>query len=150
MRRLVGEFDTAMQELQNFLKYLQDSNDEATGDGRSYPDPPEDVDASAASVGDPDLGWSPGDHKHQAIVGTPVGFGNANSAGVSDGLSRADHVHKRDVRVKRGADVGTRNALNFSADFAVSDDLGNDEVDVTLSPSGASLDDAYAFAFLGY
>lgn len=94
MRRLVGEIDTSMQELQSFLKYLQNSQDEATGDGRSYPDPPEDVSASAADVGDPDLGWAPGDHRHQALVGTPVAVGDANAPGVSDALSRADHVHE--------------------------------------------------------
>lgn len=33
MRRVVGEFDTAMQELQRFLKYLQDSSDDVQTDG---------------------------------------------------------------------------------------------------------------------
>lgn len=32
-RRLVGEFDTAMQELQRYLKYLQDSTDDIQTDG---------------------------------------------------------------------------------------------------------------------
>ena len=32
-RRLVGEFDTAMQELQRFLRYLQDSTDDTQTDG---------------------------------------------------------------------------------------------------------------------
>jgi hypothetical protein len=32
-RRLVGEFDTAMQELQRFLRYLQDSTDDIQTDG---------------------------------------------------------------------------------------------------------------------
>ena len=135
-RRLVGEFDTAMQELQRFLKYLQDSQDESTGDGRSYTLVPEAVDTSAGAVGDPDLGWSPGSHKHKAATGIPVGLGNANAEGSGIALAREDHVHKRTVRVKRGPDVGTRNALNFSADFTVSDDLINDEVDIALSAVG--------------
>lgn len=33
MRRLVGDFDTAMQELQRFLRYLQDSADDTQTDG---------------------------------------------------------------------------------------------------------------------
>lgn len=145
MRRLVGEFDTAMQELQRFLRYLQDSQDEATGDGRSYPGVPEQVSAAAGTVGDPDLGWAPGSHQHQALVGSPVGLGNANADGVSDGLSRADHVHKRDVRVKAaGVDVATRNALDFRnglVTWTVTDDPGNDEVDITpsLSASAATI-----------
>jgi len=137
MRRVVGEFDTMAQELQRFLRYLQDSQDEATGDGRSYPLAPEDVDASAASVGDPDLGWSPGSHKHKAAVGIPVGLGNANAEGGGDALSREDHIHKRDIRAKKtGADVATRNAYDFrdtaTTTITVTDDLLNDEVDVSV------------------
>jgi hypothetical protein len=138
MRRLVGEIDTSMQELQSFLKYVQNSQDESTGDGRSYPNAPEAVDAGAAVVGDPDLGWSPGSHKHQAAVGTPVGLGNANAPGVGESLSRSDHVHKRDVRVRKNSvDVATRNALNFldglGGTFAVTDDPGADEVEIRVT-----------------
>lgn len=140
MRRLVSEYDTAMAELQNFLKYIQNAADEAVVAGAFYPADPEAVDASAADPGDPTLGWSPGNHKHQALVGSPTGLGNANAPGVSDALARADHVHKRDVRVKlEGVDVATRNALDFRSTMFLTalalDDPGNDEVDVGFAAS---------------
>lgn len=79
-----------------------------------------------------------------AITGTPVGLGNANTLGSGPGLSRYDHVHKRDTRVKEnGADVGTRNALNFidgSVSWTIVDDAGGDKVDISasISPSIAA------------
>ncbi len=138
MRRLVSEYDTAMSELQSFLKYLQNSSDESVVAGAFYAEDPEMVDAGAPDPGDPTVGWSPGDHKHQADIGPPAGLGNANATGAGPQLAAADHIHKRDVRVKsEGADVATRNALDFrdsaSIDVAVADDGGNDEVDVSLT-----------------
>lgn len=72
--------------------------------------------------------------------GSPVGLGNANAAGSSSAVPRADHVHKRDVRVRAaGVDVGTRNAINFVSGAVVVDDPGGDEVEVTISAGGGGL-----------
>jgi hypothetical protein len=69
--------------------------------------------------------------------GTPGGLGNANAAGIAETVARADHVHKRDVRVRAaGVDVGTRNAINFVSGFTVVDDPGGDEVEVTAAGGG--------------
>jgi hypothetical protein len=135
MRRLVSEYDTAMAELQNFLKYLQSMSDEVVSSGAYYPGTPELVDADAGDPGTPGVGWSPGDHKHQADTAAPVGLANANTFGSELTLPRSDHQHKRDVRVKwEGADVATRNALDFRGTASVFwtpiDDPGNDEVDI--------------------
>jgi hypothetical protein len=135
MRRLVAELDTAMAELQSYLKYLQHSSDEAVVAGAFYPDVPELVDGAAGDEGDPTVGWSPGDHKHQADIAAPGGLGNANAIGSGPKLPYNDHVHKRDVRVKLdGVDVATRNALDFrTTGGAAADDAGNDEVDVPIA-----------------
>lgn len=84
------------------------------------------------------------DHTHALAVGSPVGLGNANGDGTANTVPRADHVHKRDVRVAAaGSDVGTRNRVNFvdgvTIDFAVTDDAVGDEVDVTAEIAAAVL-----------
>jgi hypothetical protein len=138
LQRLPGEFDAAMAELQRFLHYLQSANDLAVTSGAFYAGTPELVDGAAGDPGDPSVGWSPGDHKHQADIAAPTGLGNANAIGSGPQLPYSDHVHKRDVRVKlQGSDVATRNALDFrnSASVGVTavDDALNDEVDVVLN-----------------
>jgi len=143
MRRIVSEFDTAMAELQGFLKYLQNSSDESIVAGAFYAEDPEPVDADVADPGDPTVGWAPGDHKHQADIGAPAGLGNTAAIGTGPELAAADHVHKRDVRVKAaGVDVATRNALDLRNStlltWSVSDDPGNDEVDISPSLSTAA------------
>jgi hypothetical protein len=138
-------------ELERFLKRLWESESSGipAGSGTSTPTTVEAGDTGSA--GALTSGWAPMDHEHPVITGVPGGLDNTSQEGTSSALPRLDHKHKRDVRVKQiGADVGTRNALNFSADFTVADDAGNDEVDISLSAGGATLDDAYAFAFLGY
>jgi len=100
---------------------------------------PETIEAGVA--GDPGLensGWAAADHVHPVSTAAATNLANANSEGVASSLARSDHKHKRDVRVKlEGADVATRNALDLrdssSVDVAVSDDPGNDEVDLTFS-----------------
>lgn len=80
------------------------------------------------------------------------------AVGDSEAFARADHDHgpiKRDVRVKKaGADVATRNAVNFidgtGVAITVADDAVNDEVDVTVSAAAAvasAQDEAELFAF---
>jgi hypothetical protein len=97
----------------------------------------------AGDVGDPGLGnsvgWAAADHEHPVGVDIPSGLANANVEGTSTALVRADHQHKRDVRVQMdGADVGTRNALNFIGLTAVDDGVG-DKVDVTAAGSDGEI-----------
>lgn len=70
-----------------------------------------------------------------------LGLANSNVNGTLTDVSRSDHQHKRDVRVaKAGTDVGTRNRLNFTEGagitLTISDDAGNDEVDIDIAGSG--------------
>src|SRR5262245_35693448 len=92
--RIPGEFDAAMQELQRYLKYARDAADDMVAAGAAYLEEPEIVDASAGDPGDPNDGWSPGPHRHQVRVGSPVGLGNANALGGGVSLALAEHVHK--------------------------------------------------------
>lgn len=95
---------------------------------------------NANDVGSPGTegsGWAAADHTHDVDTDTAVGLANANAEGTSGALARADHTHKRDVRVKRSAsDVGTRNALNLSTDFLATDNAGGDRVDISLNAAG--------------
>jgi len=139
MRRLVSEYDTAMAELQNFLKYLQSTSDEVVAAGGYYAFDPSMVDSGPAFVGTPGVGYALGDHEHQADVGPATGLGNANAIGAGPKLAHNDHVHKRDVRVARaGVDIGTRNRINLSTDFTVTDDPGNDEVDIAIGAAAST------------
>jgi hypothetical protein len=88
-------------------------------------------------------GWASATHEHPVITGAPAGLANTNIEGSAGAIPRLDHQHKRDVRIKlEGADIAIRNALNFedspSIDVQVTDDPGNDNVDVTLivNPAG--------------
>lgn len=74
------------------------------------------------------------------------------SVGTANDFSRSDHGHgniKRDVRVKAaGADVGTRNAINFVSGATVVDNAGADRVDVTIT-GGSTTSLARIFLFMG-
>ena len=75
--------------------------------------------------------------------GSVTGLANANSNGTSVQVARADHQHKRDVRVAyNGTDIGTRNRLNFIAGsnvtLNITDDGINDEIDITINSTGGS------------
>lgn len=72
--------------------------------------------------------------------GAPVDLGNATIDGSHTAVSAFNHVHKRDVRVQQaGADIGTRNKLNFDSTFTVVDNPGADSVDVSGGGSGSGL-----------
>lgn len=131
LQQVERSWDEAMRGLQNFLKYIQDGVDDGLPAG-AYEDKPESIRAGhEGAVGDSGLGWSPGPHDHQVLTATAGSLGNSSSEGTGEELARADHVHKRDVRVKLdGADVATRNAVDFRESFTAVDDSGNDETDV--------------------
>lgn len=74
-------------------------------------------------------------------VGTPSGLANANAEGTTNAFVRQDHLHKRDVRVfQNGAEVATRNHLNFTGGLTATDDSGNDAVNVTGGMDQADLE----------
>lgn len=114
--------------------------------GLTVPEPIEAGDVG--NIGNPANGFAPIDHEHPVTTGAPIGLANTNVMGTSIALPRADHQHKRDVRVKvNGVDLATRNALDFrTSGGAVADDLANDEVDVPI----ASPDDAANVEYLAW
>jgi hypothetical protein len=79
-------------------------------------------------------GWASAGHEHPVITGPPATLANTTTEGTGTAIPRLDHQHKRDVRVKEdGADVSTRNSLDFrnaDLEWEISDDPGNDEVDI--------------------
>lgn len=75
--------------------------------------------------------------------GAVSGLANANSNGISNQVARADHQHKRDVRVAmNGTDVGIRNRLNFisgtNITLNITDDAANDEIDIIINSTGGA------------
>lgn len=95
--------------------------------------------SSQAGPGTEDASWMAANAQLVALTGQPSGLANANTEGTSSKAPRLDHGHKRDVRVKQsGADVGTRNAIDFSTDFTLTDDAGGDRVQVALNPVGGT------------
>jgi hypothetical protein len=89
-----------------------------------------------ATSGTESASWMAADAQLVVLTGVPSGLSNTNTEGTSTRVTRLDHQHKRDVRVQAaGSDVGTRNAVNFSADFLVADNPGSDRVDVSLNVS---------------
>jgi hypothetical protein len=149
-RRLLGYFpqlerrswEDAAPELSRFLRRLFDS--EGSGLPSGFGDQtPEEISADGtAGPGAESDGWASVSHDHPVSVGTAIGLGNASAEGVDSSLSRSDHIHKRDVRVRKAdSDVATRNALNFldsSVEWTVNDDLPNDEVEISGTLSVAS------------
>ena len=115
--------------------------------GLGLPQPIEGGDVGAA--GDATAGFAPAGHEHPVTTAAPAGLANANSVGTGKALMRADAQIKRDVRVKaEGVDVATRNALDFKdapgVAWAIADDPGNDEVDVSLD-IGSAVESASLF-----
>lgn len=106
-----------------------------------FPGTPSTIQAGvAADAGD---GPAPAldDHVHKIETAAPIGLSNSNFEGTGAALMRASAGIKRDVRIaKAGTDVGTRNRLNLSSNFIVTDDPGSDEVDIDVD--SAALSDA--------
>jgi hypothetical protein len=145
----VGTWTTSLGvELDRVLRQVSDAISILMG----TPSTPTDV--SPDNVADGGRGPAPAldDHVHAFPVSAPVGLGNSSSEGTSDSGVRGDHVHKRDVRVKKAsADVGTRNALNLiegaGIALTVADNPGSDQVDVTVATTTTATDDAEVFAY---
>lgn len=102
----------------------------------------------AGVIGDPGLessGWAAADHIHEVLTAAATDLANANAEGTANELTRADHKHKRDVRVqKTHIDVGTRNALDLldtaTVIFSVVDNGGADRVELSaVVPPGVVL-----------
>lgn len=138
--RLVGRSpNDYAEELQRFLEKL--SKQVFGGIPAGFNEVvPEDISADdTGSAGSESSGWAAADHQHAILTDTAVDLEDSNSEGTSASLSRADHTHKRSVRVQLElVDVSTRNAISFtSEDFNVSDDPGNDAalVELPLRPT---------------
>jgi len=95
---------------------------------------PATLDGAAGSGGSSPLipAW---DHKHpidMAGGAVIVPTATANAAGVSNKLPRADHAHRLEMGILlAGVPIGLRPKLNFTSGI-VTDDVGNDRVNLTL------------------
>lgn len=131
-------------ELERFLKRLWESEGDGIPAGFGANTTP--VAVTPGATGTPGTGntsgWAAADHQHPVVTGVPSGLDNANAVGVSAGIPRLDHKHKRDVRIREdGGDKGTRNALDFGnnkeIEWDITDDPGGDLVHVegSLGPA---------------
>ena len=140
--RLVGRpWNDVTRELQDLLSVLLAASDNGLPPGAGDTDPTTIEPDDTADPGDQTSGWAPIDHVHAIATAAASGLANANAEGTSTSFSRADHTHKRDVRVKlEGSDIGTRNCLNFldssTVNITATDDSGNDEVEITAAVIG--------------
>ncbi len=134
-------------DLYNYLLDLQHAQADGVPAGAGTTTPSTVQADDTGDVGTESLGWAPIDHEHAVETGSATGLANANAEGSGTALARANHTHKRDVRVALGGvDVSTRNRLNFvdsaQIDFQVTDDSGSDEVDVTAAFVAGALNHA--------
>lgn len=120
-------------ELQQAINDLIVASDEGQPPGWGDVTPETVIPDSTGDSGDPTTGWAAADHDHPIATDTTSALGSAASEGTSDSFSRADHVHKRAVETTNGGYV--RRRINFGSGFLVADDAGNDEIDVSVSPS---------------
>lgn len=132
-------WDESMFPLQRYLESLGGSQDESIPAGQ-YDEVPEIVGTAVGDVGDPTDGWSPGTHRHQVLVGDPVGLGDATGQGGAAGLADAAHVHARILRAKHnGAGAVTQRDADFKDTggvvWTIGQDLPNDEVDIEANLS---------------
>lgn len=107
----------------------------------------------AAAAGTETSGWAAADHTHEVETAPGTDLANANAEGSSTSLARADHKHRRDVRILwNGGDVGTRNKLDFidgdEIEWEITDDSGSDRVTVE-GKAGPSLNVENGFEFAG-
>jgi hypothetical protein len=141
--RLSGRsWEDVAPQLEIWLKRIWDSESDGIPAGFEE-NVPEAVEAgSDGDMGEETTGWAASDHEHPVVTGAPGGLANTNVEGSATAIPRLDHQHKRDVRVKHGGvDFATRNALDFVdglLTWSLTDDSGNDEVDVDVS-AGAGL-----------
>jgi hypothetical protein len=133
-------WEDVARDLEEYLKKLREAWSEGIPPGFLAP-LPETVEAgSLGEAGGALEGWSSAGHEHPVVSGEPAALSNVVGEGTSSAIPRLDHLHKRDVRVKEdGVDAGTRNALDFvnaDLEWDITDDPGNDDLDITgkLSP----------------
>lgn len=137
-------WEDVARDLEEYLKKLKEAWGGGIPPGYAAVTP-ETVEAGdTGSPGAALSGWVAADHEHPVITGAPSGLANTTAEGSATAIPRLDHQHKRDVRAKEdGADIGTRNALDFRNSglvvFNLTDDPGNDEVDVEATFSASAL-----------
>lgn len=149
--RIVGRHpDDYAEELQRFLEKLAKQVHGGIPAGFNEETPTRVEADVSADPGTETAGWAAADHQHDVAVESAGGLGNANAEGSSNALARADHVHKRDVRVfADGVELSTRNALNFEGLSVVDDPAGDlvtigviTSISLAEAASGGHLDDA--------
>lgn len=160
-RRLLGNFiqlerrtwEDVAPELARLLRRIFDSESGGLPAGFGNQTPTEISADGTSGPGDQTDGWASISHDHPVATAPAIGLGNASIEGVDSELARADHQHKRDVRVKEdGTDIATRNALNFVnglLDWEVVDDLGGDKVDIGVV-GGAGLRRGFGAVIQGF
>lgn len=134
-------WEDVARDLEEYLKKIREAWGEGIPPG-FLGTLPEDIEAgSLGEAGGALEGWSSAGHEHPVVTGEPSALSNVVGEGTSGAIPRLDHLHKRDVRVKEdGVDAGTRNALDFrnaDMEWEITDDSGNDEMDIIgkLSPT---------------
>jgi len=135
-------WEDVARDLEEYLKKLKEAWGGGIPPGFSAVTPQTVEPGDSGSPGAALSGWVAADHEHPVVTGAPSGLANTTSEGLSTGVPRLDHYHKRDVRVKEdGADVATRNALDFrnaDLEWELTDDPGNDELDIIGKLSSTS------------
>jgi hypothetical protein len=140
------------------------SHDADGDDPLTTPDAPTTITADATAAAGDGPSYAYEDHTHGISAAAPSAIALANTAGspsegAATSFARSDHAHgsiKRDIRVaKAGTDIGTRNRLNLiqgaNIVLTVTDDAGNDEVDVTIeAEDGLPTADASNANAVGY
>ncbi|NIN66091.1 MAG: hypothetical protein GTO63_15630 [Anaerolineae bacterium] len=149
-RRVMGDvprltrrpWESAARGLEEFLKKLAKAWQDGIPPGGSTSTPTTIEAGDTGTSGAILDGWAPITHEHPVVTGAPSPLANTDTEGTSTAIPRLDHQHKRDVRVKEdGADVSTRNALDFrnaDMEWTITDDPGNDEVDIIGKLSATS------------
>jgi len=135
---LIRPWNDSRRELMEYLRKQRDSTNNSIPSGFLGNTPVTVLVGGTADPGNQSSGWMAADAQLVIDSDTPLGLANANTEGTDSGAARADHQHKRDVRIAfDGADIGTRNRINFtSTGVTVTDDAGNDEVDVPIATPG--------------
>lgn len=89
-----------------------------------------------ADPGDENQSWMAANAQLVLDTGTPADLGSANAEGSSEAAPRLDHVHKRAIETTQGGYV--RRRLNFKTGFTVSDDSGDDEIEIEVTSAISS------------
>lgn len=153
--RLVGRSpNDYAEELQRFLEKIAKQVFGGIPAGFNDVSPTQIEADTVSSPGSQTEGWAAADHAHPVLTASAGELGDVSSEGTSPALSRADHAHKRTVRVLyAGVDVGTRNAIDIipvdpGVQVAVDDNPGGDKIEIRVSINVAREELLFYAAFI--